>query len=100
MATRMVWHGQKILKRIEKQSTNITECLAKTVESNARRIVTVKTGALKNTIQAEGNIVSAGSDEVDYAGKVELGTAKQAAKPFLRPASEQLTKSDVDKCIT
>lgn len=96
---KLVWHGDKIMQRVEKQAPRITSCLAKIVAETARRLVPVKTGALQATIRAEGGTVSAGGGEVDYAGVVELGTAKRAAKPYMRPAVEQLSKDAVDKCI-
>ncbi len=96
---RLVWNGDKIVRRVEKQTPKITACLAKTIADKARRIVPVKTGKLKATIRVEGGNVIAGGGDVDYAAPVELGTAKRAAQPFLRPAAEQVSKSDLEKCV-
>lgn len=96
---RLVWNGSKIMKRVEKQAPKIVNCLAKTVENTAERLVAVKSGKLKATIRAEDGRVFAGGGDVDYAGVVEIGTAKRAAQPFLRPSVEQLSKNDLEKCI-
>jgi len=97
------WYGPKIVRRAEKDATKLRGCLGKTVATTARRLVPVRTGALKGTIrveeQGEVTVVSAGDDEVDYAAKVELGTEHQAAQPYMRPSVEQLSQSDVSKCI-
>ncbi len=97
------WYGDKILKRVTKDATQLRRCLGQTVKTNARRFVPVLTGALQGTIRVEehGDVtqVLAGDDKVDYAAKVELGTDKQAAQPYMRPATEQLSQSDVNKCL-
>lgn len=90
------WHGDKIVSRIEKQSASITGCIARTIAEKARRLCPVKTGALQKSIKATDDGVEVTED---YAGAVEFGTATRAAKPFMRPAIEQLKKSDIDKCI-
>jgi len=99
----VVWYGNKILKRVDKDAGRLRSCLGETVAKGARRLVPVRTGALKGTIRTEEHgetvEVHAGDDKVDYAGKVELGTEKQAAQPYMRPAVEQLSRSDVSKCL-
>lgn len=99
----MKWYGDKIVRRVEKDARRLRLCLGKVVATKAEQLVPVKTGALKKTIRVEeeGDVVAvrAGDDEVDYAGKVELGTEKQAAQPYLKPASERVSGADVSKCI-
>lgn len=99
----LIWHGNKIMRRVEKDAGRLRLCLGRTVVTNARRLVPVRTGDLKGTIRVEEEgeavMVRAGDDKVDYAGKVELGTDRQAAQPYLRPAGEQVSQSDVSKCI-
>lgn len=61
---------------------------------DAVRLVPVDTGQLRATITHEVDVVagvptlrvSAGNEDIDYAGYVELGTRHQAAQPYLRPA--------------
>lgn len=100
---KMKWHGDKIMRRVDKDATRLRKCLGHVVATNARRLVPVLTGALKGTIRDEevgdSTVVRAGNDKVDYAGDVELGTERQAAQPYMRPAVEQLSQSDVSKCI-
>ena len=60
------------------------------VEAEAKTVVPVDTGNLKNSITAnlvkplEG-VVSTG---VEYAEYVEYGTSKMAAQPYMTPAAE------------
>ena len=99
----MKWYGDKILRRVNKDARRLRKCLGQTVATTARRIVPVRTGALQGTIRVEevgdSTVVRAGDDKVDYAADVELGTERQAAQPYMRPATEQLSQSDVSKCI-
>lgn|GEM_PF-4667907 len=68
---------------IDKMLTKITDEDA----DRARSAVPVDTGHLKNTIFSEvSNGVGRVGASADYATEVELGTSKQAAQPFLRPA--------------
>jgi HK97 gp10 family phage protein len=63
-------------------------------EREAKRIVPVDTGNLKNSIRSEidevtHSFVSAVTGtNVEYAPYVELGTSRQSAKPYLRPAQD------------
>lgn len=99
----MKWYGNKIIRRVEKDATKLRGCIGQVVKKNARRLVPVKTGALKATIRVEedgdSTVVIAGDDKVDYTVKVELGTEHQQAQAFLKPAVEQIAQSDVNKCI-
>jgi HK97 gp10 family phage protein len=78
----------------------LEEYLAKTlgprIQENARRTVPVRTGDLKDSIvvqvrlDGDKSTLQVGVDpaihHVDYSVHVELGTSKQAAQPYLRPA--------------
>lgn len=61
------------------------------VETAAKRLAPVDTGRLRASIvsalgeDGRGLFVDIGTD-VTYAPYVELGTARQAAQPYLRPA--------------
>ena len=96
----LTWNGKKVERKLARKAETIVPCITKTIAKKARQLVPVKTGALRKSIKATENSVTAGSDKVDYAGIVELGTARRAAQPFLRPAIEQFSKNDLKKCIT
>ena len=66
------------------------EKIGLTAEGYAKKKCPVDTGRLRNSIthQSDGKeSVYIGTD-VEYGPYVELGTHKQAAQPFLRPAAE------------
>ena len=59
-------------------------------EGYAKRLCPVDTGRLRNSIthalDSGGRAVYVGTN-VEYAPYVELGTARQKAQPYLRPAA-------------
>lgn len=57
------------------------------ITDKAKRIVPIDSGDLRNSIRytSANHKYYVGAFE-DYASHVELGTSKQAAQPFLRPA--------------
>lgn len=93
---KLVWNGKQILKRVERQSKDIVYKVGDVIETTAKQLVPVKTGALQRSIKNTGNGVEATED---YAGSVELGTAKKAAQPYLRPAIERFSKADLDRIV-
>jgi len=118
MAIKTVWHGDEILKDIHKQSKELIRCVAVTISRKAKINASgrpgpeVITGNLRRSIRAivtkDKSQVRAGGpagcvpglgSPVEYAGYVELGTSKAPAYPYLRPAVEQFSKSDLDKCL-
>lgn len=70
--------------------------LADAVADDARRLVPVDEGDLRDSIEAEPAgpsedavaRVTAGGRDTFYAFLVEFGTADQPARPYLRPAAE------------
>lgn len=86
------WHGDRVLKRIERQSCTIKSRVAKAIADRARFLCPVKTGNLRSKIEARSDSVEVNAD---YAGVVEFGTAKRAAQPFVRPAIEQVKETDI-----
>lgn len=111
-AIALVWHGDKILKGIDKQNKRLIRCIAITISREAKKLCPVKTGTLKRSIRAivteNKSQVRAGGDAgcapgvgspVEYAGYVELGTSKMFADPYLRPAVEKFSKSDLEVCL-
>lgn len=78
------------------------EALGKAIGVRAQRLVPKRTWALHDTISTETTrngsvvktVVSAGGGDVDYGLKVERGTSKMAAQPYLRPAALQTKAAD------
>lgn len=81
---------------LRKRVDEIIEGAAFAVEAQAKAVVPVDTGALKNSIQAAPEddaggrsgtwIVSTG--ETTYAAEVEFGSNGRAARPYFTPAVE------------
>jgi len=93
---KLLWYGDKVLRKIERDSSGILRCICETIAEKARRIVPVKTGKLQRSIKAKEDSVEVTEE---YAGFVEFGTEKMAAQPYLRPAIEQFSKEDLERCI-
>ncbi len=94
--SRLIWHGEKVARRIAGDTPAITRKIAEVIARAARRIVVVKSGKLKRNIRATDTGVEAATD---YAAEVELGTATRAARPYMRPAIEQFSQSDLKQCV-
>lgn len=63
------------------------------IEGQAKTIVPVDTGNLKNSIQTEpgdSDLTKYVGPHTDYAVHVEYGTYKMRAQPYLRPAAERV----------
>lgn len=71
------------------------------VETEAKTVVPVDTGRLKNSIEHQENsseqYTEIGS-KVEYAPYVETGTYKMKAQPYLRPSIER-NKSQIQSII-
>ena len=91
------WAPEKITVEIEKRAMDRLERAGQIVAAEAKRIVPVKTGSLRNSIRVvrlpddgKQNIrVYAGNRKKGgpfYAHMIERGTIKMPASPFLRPA--------------
>jgi HK97 gp10 family phage protein len=70
------------------------------LEANAKDVVPVKTGNLKNSIQTEtkGDLNADVRVGAEYGIYVEYGTRKMSARPFLRPAAEKVKDEFVEAC--
>ena len=79
--------------------------LAEAVASEARKIVPVDTGRLRNSITTSGPVPSGKgfvafvSTNVKYAVYVELGTYKMKAQPYLRPALRKVLGRKAESVI-
>ena len=63
------------------------------IEGQAKAVVPVDTGNLKNSIQTESgdsDLTKYVGPHTDYAVHVEYGTYKMRAQPYLRPAAERV----------
>ena len=63
------------------------------IEANAKTVVPVDTGNLKNSIQTmpESDLsATVGPRAVEYAIYVEMGTYKMRAQPYMIPAAERV----------
>lgn len=72
------------------------------VESDAKQVVPVDSGALKGSIgtsSKDGGMTVAIGTNLEYAPYVELGTSKMRAQPYLQP-SLQKNKSNAQKLVT
>lgn len=118
MAVVAKWHGDEILKSVDKQNKKLMRCIAVAISRKAKKNASgrpgpeVVTGNLRRSIRAivtkdkcqvraggpAGCVPGLGSP-VEYAGYVELGTSKAPAYPYLRPAVEQFSEGDLDKCL-
>ncbi len=93
---RLIWYGDKIQQRIEKQARSLPRRIAEVIARRAKRNAPVKSGELRDSISATDDGVEA---TAGYATTVELGSAKQAAQPYMRPAIEQFNKADLDNIV-
>ena len=69
--------------------TRALEKVGLVAEGYAKRLCPVDTGRLRNSIThaMEGSEAVVIGTNVEYAPYVELGTARQKAQPYLRPAA-------------
>lgn len=81
---------RELPQAVQEAGDEITGLAAAMVETEAKRIVPVRTGTLQRSIHTEHpkqGEWTVGS-KIHYAGFVEYGTRKMAAQPYLRPAWE------------
>ena len=83
-------NSAEILRAFEQATARGLEKIGLTAEGYAKSNAPVDTGRLRNSISHEVNEqdVYIGSN-VEYAPYVELGTARQKARPFLKPAATE-----------
>lgn len=95
----IVWKDKELIAAVKRELKEATKEGAEIVAESARRKVPVKTGALRESIKVKaskfaggGHIIEAqgkGDFQKYYASFVELGTFKDKAQPYLRPALHQ-----------
>ena len=87
-------HCKQALSAEQAARNRALEIIGGKAESYAKKLCPVDTGRLRNSIthqQYDEHTEVVGSN-VSYAPFVELGTHKQKAQPFLRPAAENHTE--------
>lgn len=87
MSAYLKWYGNEVIEELETNAQEALQDAAVAVELKAQELCSVKTGNLQESIrnEVEGTIAQVGTD-VEYSYYVEMGTRKQAAQPYLRPA--------------
>lgn len=70
------------------------------VEANAKAVVPVDTGTLKNSITTEFPTKTSAiiAPHTEYAVFVEYGTRRRTAKPYMRPAAEKVAPAFLEAC--
>jgi HK97 gp10 family phage protein len=83
-------NSAEILRAFEQATERGLEKIGLVAEGYAKKLAPVDTGRLRNSIshEVDGQDVYIGSN-VEYAPYVELGTARQKAQPFLKPAATE-----------
>lgn len=81
---------EQVKRQMAAATAEFLETAALKVEGDAILLCPTDTGNLRNSIshEVEENTATIGTN-VEYASHVELGTSKQGAQPFLRPALDQ-----------
>lgn len=90
MSVTFISNVKQALQAMDQAKSRALEIIGGKAESYAKKECPVDTGRLRNSIthqRYDENTEVIGSN-VEYAPYVELGTHKQAARPFLRPAAE------------
>jgi len=82
----------RIAERLPEAVSAIIRKAAFDIEANAKAIVPVDTGKLKNSISSEFPSPTEAiiAPHTDYAVYVEFGTCHQRAQPYMRPAAERV----------
>lgn len=78
------------MERLREPLTRKLQELGASIENEARSLVPVDTGRLRNSLyhEVKGLTLRVGSRDVDYSMHVEYGTSRMRAQPYLRPALE------------
>lgn len=93
-------HLPKIAAKLPDAVSVIVRKAAFDVEANAKAVVPVDTGTLKNSITTEFPTKTSAiiAPHTDYAVYVEYGTNRQSAKPYMRPAAEKVAPAFFAAC--
>lgn len=80
-------NSAEVIEAIRRAKERALERMGSEAEGYAKDLCPVDTGNLQNSInhKVSGDYVYIGTN-VEYAAYVELGTSRQKAKPYLKPA--------------
>lgn len=83
-------NSAEVLAAVSSAKTRALEIMGGKAESYAKQLCPVDTGNLRNSIthQQMDESTEAIGTAVEYAPFVELGTRRQRAQPYLKPAAE------------
>jgi HK97 gp10 family phage protein len=91
---------EKITKELKPRATRIVKAYGNMMLASAVKRAPVDTGALINSMTANSKMVEELTyrlqDGVEYGVFQELGTSKMSARPFMRPAIEELRQKFLD----
>lgn len=93
MAFTVSWENNipKYRDELEIKTIKALETIGLVAEGYAKRLCPVDTGRLRNsithTVDIKGEAAYIGTN-VEYAPYVELGTSRQKAQPYLKPAAQ------------
>ena len=94
MSIELTDNTELFLSTYERALNNGLAAIGMTAETYAKKECPVDTGRLRNSItnavESNEKAVYIGTN-VEYAPYVELGTSRQKAQPFLKPAATQHT---------
>lgn len=86
---------RRLAEAEEKAGKRLVKKAASDVQRRAMRTVPVDTGNLKRSILvdvADDGKSATVTATADYAAYVEYGTRKMSARPFMRPAAEEVAR--------
>lgn len=90
----------EIAKRVPELASEVVRKSAFDLEANAKSIVPVRTGRLKNSITTEmvNKFEAHIAPHTDYAEIVEYGGHNRAPRPYMRPSIEKVRPEFIDAC--
>ena len=92
---KIVWKQSEIITQVNTALQKAMMQAVLMVEADARKLCAVDTGRLRASITHEVKEIAKGviqgkvGSSTSYSRFVELGTSKQSAQPYLRPALEK-----------
>lgn len=94
MSVRITDNSREVLSAFEEAKTRGLERIGLEAEGYAKDLCPVDTGNLRNSIShlVDEDSAYIGTN-VEYAPYVELGTVKQKAQPYLKPAAADHTQT-------
>ncbi len=101
----ITYDGIEALKgEVRKLAKEVVATTAFSVEANAKAVVPVRTGRLRNSITSkeEGDLTWTIAPHTDYAIFVEYGTRFMRERSYMRPAAEKVRapfKAAMDKML-